>query len=391
MEIYLVGGAVRDKQLGLPVSERDWVVVGATPEEMLSLGYTPVGKDFPVFLHPDTKEEYALARTERKTGPGYTGFETCAAPNITLEQDLLRRDLTINAMAETADGELIDPYNGHDDLENCVLRHVSPAFSEDPVRILRLARFAARFAHMGFHVAHATNTLMRDMVESGEIDQLVPERVWAELDKTLRTKTPEQFFKVLLGCNALSRLFPEIEIANTGDDSFHGSKAIKLPVLQFAVSSTDKAVIRFAALICDIDNNNQAGLDADSFNGLCERHRIPNAYRELAGMALQYRAQAHKLAGSSAETVLDLLNALDAFRREQRFIDFLKVCENEARSADPALTEYAPATLLQQARQLAMDVKVDTAGLSGKDIGEKIRRARIEQIGKTFPLRGHGL
>ena len=376
MEIYLVGGAVRDKQLGLPVSERDWVVIGATPEEMLSLGYTPVGKDFPVFLHPDTKEEYALARTERKTGPGYTGFATCADPNITLEQDLLRRDLTINAMAETADGELIDPYNGSDDLANGVLRHVSPAFSEDPVRVLRLARFAARFAHMGFHVAHATNTLMRNMVESGEIDQLVPERVWAELDKTLRTKTPEQFFRVLLGCNALARIFPEMENM--------GSRDIKLPVLQFAAGSTDKTVIRFAALICDIDNNNQAGLDAENFNGLCERHRIPNAYRELAGMALQYRAQVHKLAGSSAETVLDLLNALDAFRREQRFIDFLRVCEIEACSTDPALKDNAPATLLQQARQVAQDVKVDTAGIPGKEIGEKMRRARIEAIEKSL-------
>ena len=376
MEIYLVGGAVRDKKLGLPVSERDWVVVGATPEEMLSLGYTPVGKDFPVFLHPDTKEEYALARTERKTGPGYTGFATCADPNITLEQDLLRRDLTINAMAETADGELIDPYNGSDDLANGVLRHVSPAFSEDPVRVLRLARFAARFAHMGFHVAHATNTLMQNMVESGEIDQLVPERVWAELDKTLGTRTPEQFFRVLLGCNALARIFPEMENM--------GSRDIKLPVLQFAAGSTDKTVIRFAALICDIDNNNQAGLDAENFNGLCERHRIPNAYRELAGMALQYRAQVHKLAGSSAETVLDLLNALDAFRREQRFIDFLRVCEIEACSTDPALKDNAPATLLQQARQVAQDVKVDTAGIPGKEIGEKMRRARIEAIEKSL-------
>ena len=385
MEIYLVGGAVRDRQLGLPVSERDWVVVGATPEEMLSLGYTPVGKDFPVFLHPDTKEEYALARTERKTGPGYTGFETCADPGITLEQDLLRRDLTINAMAETADGELIDPYNGQDDLENGVLRHVSPAFSEDPVRILRLARFAARFAHMGFHVAHTTNTLMRNMVESGEVDHLVPERVWAELDKTLRTKTPAQFFRVLLGCNALARLFPEMEITHSGDDSAHGSRGIELPVLQFAVSSTENSVIRFAALICDIDNNNQAGLDSKKFDDLCERYRIPNAWRELAGMALQYRAQAHKLAGSSAEHVLDLLNALDAFRREQRFIDFLRACEIEACSADPALKDYAPATLLQQARQVALDVKVDTAGISGKEIGEKIRRARIEAIEKIFP------
>jgi len=233
-------------------------------------------------------------------------------------------------------------------------------------------------------VAHATNALMRNMVKNGEINHLVPERVWAELDKTLRTKTPAQFFRVLLGCNALARLFPEMEITDTADDSIHGSKGIKLPVLQFAVGSTDKTVIRFAALICDIDNNNQAGLDSTKFDDLCERYRIPNAWRELAGMALQYRAQAHKLAGSSAEHVLDLLNALDAFRREQRFIDFLRTCEIEACSADPALKDYAPATLLQQARQTALDVKVDTAGISGKEIGEKIRRARIKAIEKSL-------
>jgi len=382
MEIYLVGGAVRDKQLGLPVKEHDWVVVGATPEEMLSLGYTPIGKDFPVFLHPETKDEYALARTERKTGPGYTGFETCADPTITLEQDLLRRDLTINAMAETADGELIDPYRGSEDLANGVLRHVSPAFPEDPVRILRVARFAARFAHMGFHVAHTTNTLMRAMVESGEIDHLVAERVWAELDKALHTKTPERFFKVLLGCNALARLFPEMEIADSGGNNGHGNMEIELPVLKHAVRSSDKTVIRFAALVCDIDNSNGAGLDNRAFTNLCERHRIPNAFRELAGMALQHRKRVHRLAESTAAETLDLLNALDAFRREERFSDFLSVCEAEARSTDAALQDYAPATRLRQARQIALGVKVDTSGLSGKAIGEEIRKARIGAIEK---------
>ena len=223
------------------------------------------------------------------------------------------------------------------------------------------------------------------MVESGEVDHLVPERVWAELDKTLHTKTPEQFFKVLLGCNALARLFPEMEIMGSSGGPGHGNKDFELPALQFAVNSTDKTIIRFAALVCDIDNNNQAGLDPKDFNDLCERHRIPNAYRELAGMALQYRTQAHKLAGSSAENVLDLLNALDAFRREQRFADFLRTCEIEACSADPALKDYVPATLLQQARQVAQDVKVDTTGISGKEIGEKIRRARIEVISKILP------
>ena len=379
METYLVGGAVRDRQLGLPVSERDWVVVGATPEEMLSLGYTPVGKDFPVFLHPQTKEEYALARTERKTAPGYTGFETCADPSVTLEQDLMRRDLTINAMAQTTDGKLIDPCNGSDDLVNGVLRHVSPAFTEDPVRVLRIARFAASFAHMGFHVAHSTNALMRSMVENGEIDHLVPERVWAELEKALRTRTPEQFIKVLLGCNALSILFPEMEIA-AGKNSH---RDIDLAVLRHAVESSDKAEIRFAALLCDIDNGNRAGLDDNSFNALCKRQRIPNAYRELAAMALRYRKTVHMLATASAVELLDLLNALDAFRREQRFTDFLVVCEADACSADPGLQTYAPAKLLQRARQVALDTRVDSSGLSGKAIGEKIRMARIEALEKA--------
>ena len=380
MEIYLVGGAVRDRLLGLPVSEKDWVVVGASPEEMLSLGYMPVGKDFPVFLHPQTKEEYALARTERKTAPGYTGFETCADSSVTLVQDLMRRDLTINAMAETTDGKLIDPYNGSDDLASGVLRHVSPAFAEDPVRILRIARFTARFAHMGFHVAHSTNALMRNMVANGEIDHLVPERVWAELEKALRTKMPGQFIKVLLGCNALSRLFPEMEIS-TGKNSHED---IDLPVLKHAVDSSDKAEIRFAALLCDVDNGKQAGIDDHSFGTLCERYRIPGAYRELAGMALRQRRTTHRLATLSAEELLDLLNALDAFRREQRFIDFLGVCEAEARSANPALRTYQPATLLQQARQVALDVRVDTGGLTGKVIGEKIRAARIEALERTL-------
>ena len=228
METYLVGGAVRDKLLHLPVRERDWVVVGATPEEMLALGYIPVGRDFPVFLHPETRDEYALARTERKTGHGYTGFATCSDPGITLEQDLLRRDLTINAMAETAHGELIDPYGGREDLDNGVLRHVSPAFAEDPVRILRIARFAARFSRMGFHVAHDTNRLMRTMVARGEVDYLVPERVWAELVKALAENTPARFFEVLQGCNALEKLFPEMgPLAGTPDaDPWRGLEAM---------------------------------------------------------------------------------------------------------------------------------------------------------------------
>ena len=210
MQIYLVGGAVRDQLLGLEVVERDWVVVGASVEQMLALGYQQVGKDFPVFLHPETKEEYALARTERKTGSGYTGFSVHAAADVTLEEDLQRRDLTINAMAQTDSGQIIDPFDGQADLAQGVLRHVSPAFSEDPVRILRAARFAARFGRWGFHVAHSTNRLMRAMVAAGEIDALVPERVWKETQRALATEQPLRFFQALLGCNAFTRLFPEL-------------------------------------------------------------------------------------------------------------------------------------------------------------------------------------
>ena len=382
MDIYLVGGAVRDKQLGLPVRERDWVVVGATPQDLLQLGYTPVGKDFPVFLHPETKEEYALARTERKTGPGYTGFDTCAGPEITLEEDLLRRDLTINAMAETPEGDLIDPYGGKDDLDNGLLRHVSPAFSEDPVRILRIARFAARFAQYGFHVAHGTNALMRQMVDNGEVDHLVPERVWAELVRALEEETPARFFDVLAGCGALARLFPELQIRGSATGaSAHGHDSITLPALQQAVTLSEKTTIRFAALVCDMDNHNIAGLDKAQLAALCARHRTPNAYRELAELALLYRNSMHDAADLSATELLDLLSALDAFRREDRFIDFLCVCECAARSREPDMQAYPAAALLQQARQAAAGAIIDApAGASGKEMGELVRNTRIKAI-----------
>jgi tRNA nucleotidyltransferase (CCA-adding enzyme) len=379
MDIYLVGGAVRDKRLGLPVSECDWVVVGATPEEMLKQGYTPVGKDFPVFLHPETKDEYALARTECKTSPGYTGFETCADPDITLEQDLLRRDLTINAMAETPEGELIDPYGGLDDLENGVLRHVSPAFSEDPVRILRVARLAARFAHWGFHVAHETNALMRHMVGAGEVDHLVPERVWAELVKALTEKTPARFFDVLYSCGALAKLFPEVEsLYIAADRSGHDSKDGIFPVLQAAVGLSDNPAVRCAALICD------TGIDTPILDQLCERLRAPNAYRELASQAISHRGQVHAVAELSASGILDLLGALDAFRRPQRFEDFLQVCRADASAHQPNHSDHYPqAELLTQACAAARSVDTDAltgTGLSGPEIGQKLRTLRITAI-----------
>ncbi len=380
MQVYLVGGAVRDRLLGLPVRERDWVVVGATPQEMLALGYTPVGKDFPVFLHPETKEEYALARTERKTGPGYTGFAVHADPDVTLEEDLLRRDLTINAMAETPDGRLIDPYGGRDDLDKGILRHVSPAFAEDPVRILRIARFAARFSRQGFHVAHETNRLLRTMVTSGEVDQLVPERVWAEFVKALAEPVPVRFFEVLHGCGALARLFPELEPLYPA--AGHAAKTpihTILPVLQAAVRLSEEAAVRWAALICDIDNTAPGTLDKPRLIALCERLRSPNASRELALLALQFRRQVHDIAGLAPSAVLELLTALDALRRGDRLDDFLLVCEAEARSRDAGMLDYLPARLVLQARQACLQVKAP-AGKHGPEIAAIMRARRIEAL-----------
>jgi tRNA nucleotidyltransferase (CCA-adding enzyme) len=379
MDIYLVGGAVRDKQLGLPVKERDWVVVGSSAQAMLELGYQPVGKDFPVFLHPKTKEEYALARTERKTGHGYTGFETCADPDITLEEDLLRRDLTINAMAETAEGELIDPYNGLDDLNNGVLRHVSPAFAEDPVRILRTARFAARLAPWGFHVAHGTNALMRSMVADGEASHLVPERVWAELVKALQTDTPARFFQVLAGCGALQVVFPELAASiDSTDDAEHGN-SVSLPVLQHVVSHSQDTAIRFAALVCDMDNGLPGGLDVGVLTRLCERYRVPNACRDLARMALQQRSSLQQASGLSAEALLDVFNSTDALRRTERFNELLIVCAADAmvrqHDCDQAYLQSA-----LNAVQAVDAASLQDSGLTGKDIGEALQALRIEAL-----------
>jgi tRNA nucleotidyltransferase (CCA-adding enzyme) len=347
---------------------------------MLELGYQAVGKDFPVFLHPQTKEEYALARTERKTGHGYTGFETRADPGITLEEDLLRRDLTINAMAETPAGELIDPYNGLDDLNNGVLRHVSPAFAEDPVRILRTARFAARFAQWGFHIAHVTNALMRSMVEAGEVDHLVAERVWAELAKALETQAPERFFKVLSGCGALRILFPELVAADNSDPvPGHGQGNIALPILQQAVSISHLTTVRFAALGCDMDNLHPEGRGEAALASLCERYKVPNACRDLARLTLQQRAALQSATRLSAEGLLALFNRVDAFRRADRFSELLKVCEADAAVCQqPCESDY-----LLQALRTAQSVRTDDLqrqGLIGREFGEAMQKKRIEAI-----------
>ena len=383
MEIYLVGGAVRDRRLGLPVRERDWVVVGATPQELLSQGYKPVGRDFPVFLHPDSKEEYALARTERKTGPGYTGFETRADPTITLEEDLRRRDLTINAMAETPEGELIDPYGGAEDLDNGVLRHVSPAFAEDPVRILRVARFAARFAHWGFRVAHQTNALMRQMVENGEVDHLVPERVWSEFARALETRTPERFFDVLYGCGALARLFPEIEpLYRQPPPSRHGHRDNMFPALRSSVAQDADPAIRCAALGCDISRSAGSAFNFRHLAAMCARLHAPTAWRDLAMLSLKIRERVQAADTLPAEDLLDLLCDLDAWRRGDRFEDILQVCQADAGLPDDA-ANYPPTAVLRAARAATAAVRIDdyvTATKNGKAIAGELRKRRIRAI-----------
>ena len=300
MKIYLVGGAVRDQLLGSPVKEKDWVVVGATPQEMLAQGFKAVGKDFPVFIHPKTKEEYALARTERKTAKGYKGFVFHSTPEVTLEEDLKRRDLTINAIAQTQDGKLIDPFHGQEDLKKKILRHISPAFAEDPVRILRIARFAARFPEFTIH--SETNQLMKQMVDNGEVDALVAERVWKEVERALVEPKPERFFEVLINCNAQKKLFPELKDL-TG---LIKAKTLNSPVL------------RFAALTHE--------LRTEEIKNLCQRLRIPRDYQSLAALTANYYKDYMNCLNFKAEELLDLLENCDAFRRPDRFKQLLQVC-----------------------------------------------------------------
>ncbi len=314
MKIYAVGGAVRDELLGLPVKDRDYVVVGATPDDMIRLGYRPVGKDFPVFLHPKTHEEYALARTERKTARGYRGFQVYAAPDVTLEQDLSRRDLSINAIARDARGRIIDPFGGVADLKRGVLRHVSPAFAEDPVRILRVARFAARF---GFRVAPATRRLMRAMVDAGEADALVAERVWQELAAGLMEAAPQIMFALLRGCGALARVLPEPAQAWSDRAQYARSRR----ALGYAAARGYALEVRYAVLGCAL-----AGLDAPEreLRRMSARLRAPAAARELALLALRHRVEIDRGAKLDAEAAVSLLQACDAWRRPERFAQLLQ-------------------------------------------------------------------
>ena len=400
MKIYLVGGAVRDQLLGIETKDRDWVVVGSTPEEMLKKNYKQVGKDFPVFLHPTSDEEYALARTERKTSAGYSGFSFHTSTDVTLEEDLIRRDLTINAIALSDEDKLIDPFNGQADIEAKILRHVSPAFVEDPVRILRVARFVARFADLGFTIAEETQQLMTEMVNNGEVDSLVPERVWQETMRALSEKTPARFFEVLRDCGALSKLFPEIDqLWGVPQPEKHHPEIDTgihtMMVLTQAAKLSDDPKVRFAALVHDLGKGTTPKaewpkhIDHESrgvplVDALCDRYRIPNDYRELGIIVAKYHLHYHRAAELSNKTFVKTLEALDAFRRPERFELFLLACEADSRGRTGyEERHFEQPEIYRKAFQAAqaIDAKNLVAqGLKGKEIKEALYKQRIHAV-----------
>ncbi|GBO47196.1 multifunctional CCA addition/repair protein [Pectobacterium versatile] len=400
MKIYLVGGAVRDSLLGLPVTEKDWVVVGATPENLLAQGYQQVGKDFPVFLHPVSRDEYALARTERKSGKGYTGFVCHAAPDVTLEQDLLRRDLTINAIARTERGDLIDPYHGRRDLESRVLRHVSDAFSEDPLRVLRVARFAARFAHLGFQIAEETMALMQKMAHEGELAYLTPERVWKETEKALGTSSPDVYFQVLRDCGALAVLFPEI-------DNLYGVPAPAkwhpeidtgihtMMTVAMAARLSPEIDVRFATLCHDLGKgltppelwprhlgHGPAGVKL--VEALCQRLRVPNPIRDLAKLVAEYHDLVHTVQVLQPKTLLKLFDAIDVWRKPQRLEQLALTSEADARGrAGFEENPYPQGDYLREAFRVASQVSsadVVADGFKGIDVRNELARRRIHAL-----------
>ncbi len=397
MKIYQVGGCVRDTLLGKASKDRDWVVVGATSEQMLALGYIQVGKDFPVFLHPKTHEEYALARTERKTDKGYTGFQVHAAPEVTLEEDLKRRDLTINAIATDETGNLIDPFNGQADLQAGILRHVSNAFVEDPVRVLRVARFAARY---NFTIAEDTLTLMRTMVENGEVDALVPERVWQETVKALEELHPQRFFEVLRTCGALAQIFPEIDnlFGVPQPAIYHPEIDVgvhTLLCLQQARHLTDDTQVLFAVLTHDFGKGTtpsnilpgHAGHEmrsVDLIKIFCQRCCVPRYYKALALAVARYHTHCHHLLELRTGTILNALQGLDAFRQPQRFEQFLLVCEADAKGRQGFENiDYPQANLFRQIFALVQQIDIKpiiAAGWQGSEIAEKLREQRLNII-----------
>ena len=405
MKTFLVGGSVRDELLGLPVKDHDYVVVGSTPEEMVELGYRPVGKDFPVFLHPVTKEQYALARTERKISLGYKGFEIFTAPEVTLQEDLVRRDLTINAIAKDSDGNIIDPFNGVADLEAGILRHISPAFSEDPVRILRTARFAARFS---FRIAPETLELMSEMVHNGEVEALVPERVWQEISRGLMENKPSRMFYMLRECGALSRILPEVDVLFGVPQPAHAHPEIDagvhtMMVIDFAASNNYSLPVRFAALLHDLGKGTTLPEEWPRHIGheqrsaqlvldLCERIRVPRDERNLAVLVAQFHGKVHRAEELKATTTADLLHAVDAYRKPDRFREFLQACASDFHGR-PGYVErsYPPVERLERALDAAQSVDAGAIAMALRDeiaddsilpaaINAKVREARISQI-----------
>lgn len=409
MQTYLVGGAVRDKLLGLPVKDRDWVVVGATQKQMLDAGFNQVGKGFPVFLHPESKQEYALARIERKTAPGHGGFEFDASASVTLEEDLLRRDLTINAIAETEDGKLIDPYGGCQDIEQRILRHVSPAFREDPLRVLRVARFAARFAHMGFTVAPETLQLMQDIVDSGELQTLVKERIWQEIEKALAASAPQVFIEVLRSANALAIILPEIDnlFGVPQPEKYHPEIDTGVHILlclEQAVKLSDDTAVRYAVLVHDVgkaitDRSNWPShyghetLGLRLLKAINSRLRVPNEYSQLAALVCEHHTKLHRVRELRPNTLLGLLESLDAFRRPERLQKFLIACEADSRGRTGLeAAPYPQREYLDNVREAANSIAVAELLQANPDADPKqlIARHRLEAItAHVEKLRAH--
>ncbi|WP_050937090.1 multifunctional CCA addition/repair protein [Vibrio harveyi] len=400
MQVYLVGGAVRDHLLGIDSNDKDWVVVGATPEIMLSQGYTAVGKDFPVFLHPKSKEEHALARTERKSGAGYTGFDCFFDQSVTLEDDLIRRDLTINAMAMDNDGKLYDPHGGQQDLQAKVLRHVSNAFIEDPLRVLRVARFAAKLAHLSFSVADETMLLMRNMAESGELSTLTPERVWQEWHKSLSTARPDVFLSVLRDCGALAVVLPEIDalFGVPQPEKWHpeiDTGIHTLMVAEQAAKLSDSLPVRFAAQVHDLGKGITPEKEWPShkmhchtglklIKKLCDRVRVPNEFRDLALMVCEQHSNIHRAAELKPQTVIKILNKFDVWRKSERLQDILICCQaDHAGRKGLELQPYPQAELFMQAYKAAASVDVQAIikdGFQGPAIRDEQEKRRVEAV-----------
>jgi len=400
MQIYKVGGAVRDRLLGRPVTDIDWVVVGATVEQMQAQGYRPVGADFPVFLHPHSGEEYALARTERKSGSGYGGFTFHASPEVTLEEDLVRRDLTINAMAEDEQGRITDPYKGQQDLQDRILRHVSPAFAEDPLRVLRVARFAARYAGLGFQVAPETLALMRELSESGELQALTAERSWKEIARALMEEQPQVFIQVLRDCGALKQLMPELDVLfGVPQPAAHHPEidtgVHTLSVLEQAARHNQPLTVRWACLLHDLGKgltpeeewprhiaHEHRGLKA--IKAVNQRFKVPRDCQELALLVGEYHTHGHRALELKASTLLELLQRFDVYRRPQRFEEFIAACEMDARGRlGLEERDYPQAAYLRGAADAARAVAVQPLvekGFTGQGLGEAIKRERLSAL-----------